>query len=173
VFKQKYTFFRAGLYMLTFEPVKKMIAILLIAVLAAGCNATNGESAPSVEEPEDLIQRDKMIQVIADVHLLEAAAGLRAPVPPSRMPNEIPGQPNVSVPAPMPEVTQQKNLPYYDIFKQHGVTLDQYQRSYKWYTMDPEEFGLMYDEVINELTRRQIKDQAEGNVAVPAKPNQR
>lgn len=159
--------------MLTFEAVKKLIVILLIAVIAAGCNATNGESAPSTEEPEDLIPRDKMILVIADVHLLEAAAGLRAPVAPSRVPNQIPGQPNVSVPAPMPDVTQQKNLPYYDIFKKHGVTLDQYKRSYQWYTMDPEEYGLMYDEVINELTRRQIQDQADGNVAVPAKPNQR
>ena len=157
--------------MLTFESVKKLLSILLVLAIVAGCSTPEGKSGPAMEEPDDLIPREKMILVIADVHLLEASVGLRAPAPPSRMPNQVPGQP--FIPTALPDVTQQKSLPYYDIFKKHGVTLEQYRSSYQWYTLDPEEYGLMYDEVINELTRRQVKEQAEGNIAVPAQPNQR
>ena len=161
--------------MLTFESVKKLLSILLVLAIVAGCSTPEGKSGPAMEEPDDLIPREKMILVIADVHLLEASLGLRAPAPPSRMPNQVPGQPFIptEAPAALPEVTQQKSLPYYDIFKKHGVTLEQYRSSYQWYTLDPEEYGLMYDEVINELTRRQVKEQAEGNIAVPAQSNQR
>lgn len=152
--------------MLTFDSVKKLTFIFLLVCTGFSCNSSGDSSAAAMEEPENLIPRDKMIQVIADVHILEASAGLRAPVPPSRMP-AVPGQQQPTIPPPPPEVTQKQSLPYYDVFSKHGVTRDQYHESYKWYTLDPEEYGLMYDEVINELTRRQLKDQSEGRVAVP------
>jgi Domain of unknown function (DUF4296) len=154
--------------MLTFESVKKLLFIFLSALAMISCGEQEEKSVPLMDEPENLIEREKMIQIIADVHVLEAAAGLRAPVPPARMPS-VPGQPQPQLPAPPPppDVTQRQSLPYYDIFTKHRVTREQYQLSYQWYTLDPEEYGLMYDEVINELTRRQLEDQAKGEVALP------
>jgi len=113
-------------------------------------------SKAAIEEPADLIPQDKMIQVMADVHLLEASLQFRSPHPPSRQPFSI--TPVQEIPQSLP--SDQKSLPYYDIFAKYGYTHDQYQRSLEWYSMDPLLFGEMYDEVINELVLRQAKAQS-------------
>jgi hypothetical protein len=122
--------------------------------------ASCGEKEPvikvSIEEPEDLIPQDKMIQVIADVHLLEAALQYSSPRPASRQPFSI--TPTEQIPQSLP--ANEKPLPYYDVFAKYGYTRDQYERSLKWYAQDPVLYGEIYDEVINELVLRQAKEQS-------------
>lgn len=120
----------------------------------------------SMDKPVDLIPEDKMILVLTDVHLLEGAIGFNVPRPASIMPNIMNGEQIRQIPA----VTDQKAMPYYDIFKKHGVTRLQFEESFRWYSMDTEKFTLMYDEVINELVRRQAEEQGTP-VAQPVEPD--
>lgn len=118
-----------------------------------------------MEKPVDLIAQDKMIQVLVDVHLLEAALQYRSPQTPTRAPFTItPDNPQTPIALP----TDQKTLPYYDIFAKHAVTRAQYESSLQWYMTDAVLYGQMYDEVINELVRRQAYEQsANAVVAAP------
>ncbi len=142
--------------------------LFTITLLISSCGGSNEEKAVLIEEPDDLIPRDKMVLLIADVHLLEACLQYRIPHTTSRVPNIMgPGQPEAMQEAVVTTLpTDQKAMPYYDIFKKYGYTHDQYDRSLRWYMTDAELYGEMYDEVINELIRRQAYEQ--GGVAPPA-----
>lgn len=142
------------------------IYCLLFTFLVAlsSCGDKGEVSKVAVEEPADLIPQEQMILVIADIHLLEAALQIHTPHGPSRTPFSI--SPVEEAPVALP--TDQKPLPYYDVFKKYNYTHDQYERSLKWYAMDPQLYGEMYDEVINELVRRQAQEQNGGKpVQVP------
>lgn len=131
-------------------------------LLFASCGGGEEEKVVLMEKPVDLIAQDKMIQVLVDVHLLEAALQYRSPQAPSRTPFTItPDNPQTPIALP----TDQKTLPYYDIFAKHAVTRAQYESSLQWYMTDAVLYGQMYDEVINELVRRQAYEQSASSVA--------
>lgn len=130
--------------------------LFMLVLLISSCGSNEEEKVAIMDEPEDLIAQDKMVQIMADVHLLEAALQYRSPRVQSATPFSItPVQQNPQSPLP-----DQKTLPYYDIFSKHSVTLDQYERSLQWYMTDAKLYGEMYDEVINELVRRQAVEQS-------------
>lgn len=130
--------------------------LFMLVLLISSCGSNEEEKVAIMDEPEDLIAQDKMVQIMADVHLLEAALQYRSPRVQSATPFSItPVQQNPQSPLP-----DQKTLPYYDIFKKHSVTRDQYERSLQWYMTDAKLYGEMYEEVINELVRRQAVEQS-------------
>lgn len=142
----------------------KWLALFSILLLFSSCGEKKEESVlPPVEKPADLIPEDKMIQVLADVHMLEAATSFRAPRGMTHQPFSITAEGQ----APLPVPTDQKTLPYYDIFAKYGYTRDQFERSNKWYMQDAEGYSAMYDQVISELTTRQA-NQVHGVSPVPA-----
>jgi hypothetical protein len=131
---------------------------LLVLLLAIGCSGPEGPQLPP--EPDDLIEQEKLVQVLADVHLLEAALGMRSPVmaPRPLRPGEInnPKQPVTPIAVPLPG--SGKSLAYYDIFKQHGVTWKQYESSMTWYAAQPDVLDEIYEKVVEELSARQTRD---------------
>jgi hypothetical protein len=137
-------------------------ALFTFVLILSSCGSKEEEKVVLMEKPADLIAQDKMVRLLADVHLLEAALQYRSPQMPSRTPYSITPD-NVHTPVALP--TDQKTLPYYDIFKKHGVTRTQYETSLQWYMTDAVLYGQMYDEVINELVRRQAYEQSSGATA--------
>lgn len=122
----------------------------LLVLLFAAC----GNEPEALQKPDDLIPEEKMVNVLADVHLLEAALTLRQPS--LRQPMIMRADPSI-VQAP---AGGGKSLQYYDIFKKHELTREQYEKAMLWYTSHPEELNLIYDKVLVELTRRQAEQQA-------------
>ncbi len=134
-----------------------MHRLLFIAILFLfSCSQPNKQI---VKEPDDLIPQEKMANILAEVHLLEATLGIRSsPMPQMRshLPMEF-SHDSISIAiAANPE--NKKPLPYYDIFKRLGVTEKQYEESMAWYSSDPEKLNDLYDAVIVELTKRQTQD---------------
>lgn len=145
--------------------MQRWIPLFFLLLLFSSCGEKEETStAISAEQPADLIPEDKMIQVLADVHLLESALSYRSPgaPTPSRSPFMISSNEQVE----LPPAGSQESLPYYDIFAKNGYTREQYERSLKWYSLDAVKYSEMYDEVINELTRRQAKENA-GQPVIP------
>jgi hypothetical protein len=139
--------------------------LLSFVLLVFSCTGSDESKVVLIEQPDDLIPRDKMIPILADVHLLEACLQYRSPQVASRTPVLVgPEMLEKTVLTPLPN--DQKTMPYYEIFAKHGCTRDQYERSMRWYMTDAALYGEMYDEVINELIRRQAYEQ--GGVEVPA-----
>lgn len=132
--------------------------IFLTLLLAFGCSAPEGPKLPP--EPENLIEEEKMVQVLADVHLMEAALGMRSPLYSQARPKR-PGM-NPQAIQQMPIVQENigtKQMPYFDIFKKHGVTFKQYESSITWYAAQPEILDKMYEKVIEELSAQQTQEQ--------------
>jgi hypothetical protein len=130
--------------------MRYLVGILLLLFVSCG------EEKVTEKAPENLLEKEKMVQVLADVHLLEASLNLRSPS--VIRPMKIIPNPNLE-PLPPEPVDSKSPLPYYDIFKKHGVTRAQYEETMKWYSAHPEELNLLYDEVIVELTKRQASEQ--------------
>lgn len=132
-----------------------MPRILLIALLFF-CSCGHS-SKPTVAEPDDLLPKEKMVPVLADVHLLEATLAIRSPMPQHRphLPMEFAHD---SIPPVSLEPQKKDTLPYYNIFKRYDITRKQYEASMAWYSANPEKLNELYDLVIVELTRRQAED---------------
>jgi len=126
--------------------------MLFVLILLFGCSEPD-PAVPTIERPGDLIEEAKMVEVMADVHMLEAAISATTPPPRSRGPMLAPGQDAVHN-NPVDGYENRKPLPYYDIFIKHKVSREQYEKSMQYYSSDPAAFALLYDKVIAELTKR-------------------
>ena len=104
------------------------LAILLIVI---SCGEKN---KPTTSVSSNALQKDTMIAVMVDVHILEAAVSF----------NQI----NAGT-------TNQNSDKYFDVFKKHSITLEKYEQSLKEYAKNPEELNKMYDQVIEKLSKMQ------------------
>ncbi len=137
--------------------MSKFTVILLFFLFA--CNQS--PKADAVEKPNDLITEEKMVLVLADVHLLEATLNVRSPQvirPRGPITLELPVDSIIKGVVLDPSLAPP--IGWYDIFKKHEITKQQYESSMKWYSSQPEKLNLMYDDVITELTKRQLQERA-------------
>lgn len=109
--------------------MKRLIPLLL--VLLVSCK-------PKLPvPPSDVIAMDKMRVVLADMHIAEAVAETKAQVG-----------------------ANEKNLVQeYDeqVFKIHGISREDYIRSFKWYEENPVLLNQLYDSILNDLSAREAK----------------
>lgn len=113
--------------------------VITVLICLFGC------AGPEQQPPFDLIARDRFVQVLADVHVIEA-----------RISHEM-------------VVDQRADSPaqrYYDeMYAERGITQEQYTKTYTWYTAHPEAMKALYDEVLQELGRR--KELGTGSISAP------
>jgi hypothetical protein len=135
-----------------------MSRIFLFALfILFSCNRAPEKNA--IEKPDDLIPEEKMVHVLAEVHLLEGTLSSKTPevtrphgpitmeLPKDTLIHRVTIDPNAAPP-----------IGWYDIFKKYGVTKKQYISSMNWYCSQPETLNEIYDKVIEELTTRQLKE---------------
>ena len=98
--------------------------------------------------PSGIFSKDKMVDVLVDVHLTEAASdnhGLTFPQINIRMANR-----------------------YDSVFAKHQITYTQFKTSYDYYLQHPDLLADVYAEVVNKLTTMDSKHRASA-VKVPPK----
>jgi hypothetical protein len=110
---------------------KQIISTLLFALLIAG---TFSCSKPRTIIPPEVLTEKEMIPLLVDVHIAQAATSMF--------------DSNDSVKYKMDEL-----LSY--ILSIHHVERARYDSSISFYTRHPEIMQRMYDEVINELSKKQ------------------
>lgn len=104
-------------------------------------------SKKPVEVPADVIPRDSMIVLLAEIHLVEASIQVL----------------NVDV----NDSTQSAAYGLYRyVFTKHHITQEKFKRSFDFYRSEPAYFHQMYDEVITKLS----EDQAKYSTPPPARP---
>ena len=112
-----------------------LFAILLGALLFS-CKGKKDQTAS--EDPisaDSLINPEKMILIMADVHVVEAALQVQR--------NEG------------GESRNNSNYLYNGIFKKYGISADRYDQNLSFYRKDPGEFAKMYEKVITVIENRQ------------------
>jgi hypothetical protein len=88
---------------------------------------------PSI--PNDVISMDEMKNILVEMHITDALAETKAQ-------------------AGMDE--RALTVGYHaQIFKNHGISHNEFVRSYKFYENQPLLFNKMYDEILSELSRRE------------------
>ena len=123
--------------------MKKNILLILIVVFL-GCNSN------SVEKPKNLIGKDKMVDILYDISLLEAIKS-----------QNINGG-----------ITTKMGNDY--IYKKYKIDSVQYSKSNKYYASDIEEYKKMFEKVKEKLNAETLKIDTElkkKGQTVPPNPN--
>lgn len=111
----------------------RKIGIVFILSVLIGC------SKKEVEIPDDVIPRDTMIVVLAEIHLAEATIQVL----------------NVD----LNDSTKIASFGLYrHIFSKHKITQELFKKSFDFYRSEPAYFHAMYDEVITYLSEEQAKN---------------
>ena len=106
--------------------MRKLLPVLLI--LFAACGGREERSSA------DILDREKFKAVLLEATLIEA-----------RINHELIVDHQNSVPT---------NQYYQDLFKEQGITQEQFGRSFDHYAARPLEMKAIYDEILTELSRR-------------------
>jgi hypothetical protein len=108
--------------------MKHYFAIVLIFLFAAyAC------SKPPVKKPQNLVDKDRMIDILVDVHLAEAAFNSR------RHRDTVVGK------------SSSADF-YYSVLQKHEVKDTIFEKSLVFYASQPRQFEKMYRQVMNQLT---------------------
>lgn len=86
--------------------------------------------------PADIISKDKMVQVMVDIHIAESRSQIGVP---------------------FNDIKTQKQSYYKFVFEKHKISYTLLKKSFDYYTARPEIFSKIYDEVITELSKRQAE----------------
>ena len=111
----------------------KQVVLILFCTLFFACSSKQSEVIP----PE-VLPREKMVQVLLDVHLLEASMNMGA-------------SPGVVISSPA-EVQMSA-----DVLKKHNISKAQYDQSMSYYSLRPTELSEIYQLVLNELSKMQAE----------------
>ncbi|MBN4062285.1 DUF4296 domain-containing protein [Bacteroidales bacterium AH-315-I05] len=110
-----------------------MRKLLLILTVALFFSCKNDEVIIS----SDVISEEKMVAVLTDIQLVEAAKAR----------NLIPGTDKITT-----------TLEYYgEILQKHEISQQQFEDSYSVYKDHPEMLGKIYDKVLEELSKKQAE----------------
>ncbi|MEM9896114.1 MAG: DUF4296 domain-containing protein [Bacteroidota bacterium] len=93
-------------------------------------------SCTSSEKPDDLIPGEKMADLMIDIHLLEARV------------NSIKIEPKDSIQKVYEHLQEA-------LFREKGISIDQYTRSFDWYLSNPDKYEKVYSIVVDSLMHRE------------------
>lgn len=108
---------------------KNLIAIILLTLFA--CN----EEAEII--PDNVLSQEKMVSVMVDVQLVEAALSV----------DKLKGD----------EAKEAAANYYNSVLKQHNLSKEEFDVSFKYYAEHPVFMAQIYDAMLNELSKRQAE----------------
>lgn len=111
--------------------MKKIIFYLLFTFFIS-C----GEKAEkSISIPTHILSKEKIAQVITDIHIAEAESTLNA----------------------ISDSTFKRSVYFEEIFEKHQITKQQYEESLAFYISHPEVFNKIYEQVLSDLSKMQAE----------------
>lgn len=108
------------------------ITLIFLCLLFSACSEKKTESIP-----DHILSKQKMAEVMLDIHLLEASISLNVT--------------NVD------KYTIGNPTPNFDVLKKNNITKKQYDESFDYYTQHPALLNEVYQEVLNELSKMQAE----------------
>lgn len=109
------------------KKVESFLWVIGFLILVASCS----ESA--IKIPDDIIAKDSMVFIMMDIHIAEAG---------------IKTLPNDSI--------NLNNKTYYEfIYKKHSITEEQFQKSLRFYTYNPELLQEIYVKMTEEMSKKE------------------
>lgn len=113
--------------------MKNLLLILLSAMLFS-CGEEKKEEAVPV--PDEIVEDEKMVDVLVDLHLIEASLSL----------NMLEDQ-----------RAARDTSEFYDPYKKHNVPKKAFDESFQYYASKPEALNAIYEEVMNRINLKQAE----------------
>jgi hypothetical protein len=117
----------------------KFLALLTILFMIAGCKRSGVKDLPPGLVNDSIIPRSEMINILADVHIVEATL-------------QVLRNKNID-PSPL------ENFYYSKLFSRYKVSKGKFELNLNYYEMDPENLRKMYEEVEKKLEALQKQKQ--------------
>ncbi len=108
------------------------ITLLLACFLFLACSEKK-----TVSIPETVLSKQKMAEVMLDIHLLEAAMSF-----------------NVTS---ADKITKENPTPNFDVLKKNKISKKQFDESFDYYSKHPVLINEVYDLVLNDLSKMQAE----------------
>jgi hypothetical protein len=102
---------------------------MTLCILFSAC----GQKEKQVVIPADILPKEKMSQVLTDIHLAQAEVNLHS----------------------LPDSTKKEPIDFQKIFVKDTISQHQYEESLAFYIDHPELLNKVYEEVVNELSKMQ------------------
>jgi hypothetical protein len=109
---------------------------VLIPVIGSSIIILSACSGPQSNMEGEYMPFDTMVQVMADIHVIEAKT-------------------NLGKSRGIEEGKQNLYRDYEQVFFNHGITQKKFEDSYKYYSSNPEQFNTLFEKTIEELNKRQ------------------
>lgn len=110
----------------------KYFVCILFSILFVGC-----ASETQVAVPDTILPKEKMVEVMTDVHLLEASMNLNVY--------------NID------KTVAENPTPGFDVLKKNNITKQQFDESFDFYSRHPSLLNEIYEIVLNDLSRMQAE----------------
>jgi hypothetical protein len=109
----------------------RCLAFLTFILLLAGCNSSGGKDLPQGLIKDSIIPRSEMINILADIHVLEAALQVK------RNKNES----HAGI----------EKFYFNKLFSKYKVSEGNFKLNLSYYERNPENFMKMYEDVVKKL----------------------
>ncbi|WP_439882395.1 DUF4296 domain-containing protein [Pontibacter sp. MBLB2868] len=111
------------------------------------CLSLFGCGADSSDRPKNLVPEDKMVQILADIHIAESRIETKVVYPDTAL--------------------MTYNYWQKEILQKHGVTEKQFRDTYRYYQNHLKEMDALYETIIDTLSVRETKLRASGQEPTP------
>ncbi|PCH98103.1 MAG: hypothetical protein COB85_02205 [Bacteroidetes bacterium] len=115
----------------------KKYLILFLAITSITC--TNDGDLEMV--PDGYLSKQQMVELLVDIQLIEGGIIIRK-MDHKKFGDDI-------------------NAYYQETFKKHGLTKESFELNLKYYTDNPEKLEVVYEEVLNELSKLQAESETQ------------
>ena len=119
----------------------KRLFYILFCLILLGC----GDQSP--DRPKDLVPQDKMVQILADIHIAESQIETKVVYPDTAL--------------------MTFNYWQKEILQKHGVKEEQFRDTYRYYQNNLKEMDELYEIIIDTLSVRETKMRAAGVEPTP------
>ena len=115
------------------QKAKLWLIVLCFSVVSfTSCKEKKQELRPTY-----VIAKDTMVQILAEVHLLESSIGIRI--------------------FEEKKIVYTRNIVKSKIYEKYGVSKERFFKSYNYYTKNSESIDTIYTDVISEISKRQFE----------------
>lgn len=121
--------------------IKKLLYLITGIIIMSSCYSVHDDIKNT--KPENLIAREKMILILADVEIVESALRQK----------QNTGQ----------EINSTREVYYHTIFNNHQVSKEQFDSSLLYYKQDAETMNEIYEDVITRLSLMESEAQMESD----------
>lgn len=119
----------------------KYISYFIVALITVSCSFFSEKKLP-----EDVMTKDKLVEVLVDVHIADATLTILA--------------------LHKKDKTFHPSVFYQQVLEKHNVTREQFDVTLKHYSKKPQEFDKIYEQVLSELSKRKallLKEEEQKN----------